>query len=268
MQRMLSIVSLLGAWTVGCQLISGVNDLEVVEDASGGSAGAGAEGGDGGDGGSGGGNGGSGGSTGGSSGNAGSGGTAGDGGTSSTSMGGSAGTGGSQATGGATSTSSTSTTGTSTTGGTGGCSDQPGWECDVVSQCGCSETENCSYNIDTDVTACGPAGDHEPYHICDVNTDCPRGHGCVGGICKQHCVSADDCGWEHAACLEVYDENEEVIEGFGYCSEECNLIDPTEALDGGVACDENSTCYPYDNDAGSLHTTCVASDGAGVQGDP
>jgi len=258
MKRVLSIVSLLGAWTVGCQLISGVNDLEVVDDASGGSAGAGADGGAGGS------NGGS----GGSNGDGGSGGSAGGGGTSSTSMGGSAGAGGSLATGGTTTSGgTTSTGGTTTTGGSGGCTDQPGWECDVVSLCGCSATENCSYNVDTDLAACNPAGEQEPYHVCDVNADCPRGHGCISGICKRYCTSSNDCGWDDAACLEVYD-GDEVIEAFGYCSEECDPVDPTEPLEGGAACDADSTCYAYADDAGNLaHTVCVASDGEGVRGD-
>jgi len=137
-----------------------------------------------------------------------------------------------------------------------------------MTQCGCSATENCAYDGDLGGTACGAIGTTEPYHACDANTDCPRGHGCIGGACKKHCTSADDCGWDEASCEGVYD-GEMVIEGFGFCSEECNPIHPTVPREGGVACDDNATCYAYTDDDGNLeHTLCAATPGEGVQGDP
>ena len=247
MRRVLAVASIIAAWTAGCQLISGVNDLEVVDESSGGSAGSAGSGG-----------------SAGSSGSAGSGGSLAAGG--SAGSGGSTGTstGGSQATGG-----SAGETNTTASGGTGGdCTDQPGWDCDVVSSCGCISSQNCSYDVDTNQANCIAAGDTEPYHVCDVNVDCPRGYGCIGGICKKHCGAADDCGWDNASCLEVYD-GDTPIDGFGYCSEECNPIEPTVPPEGGVACDEQSTCYAYGDEDGNLaHTTCVATTGDGVQGDP
>lgn len=251
MRRALVLAGLIGAWTVGCQLVSGVNDLEVVDEASGGTTSSGGAGGVG--------SGGTlaaGGTQGGTAGSSTGGSSAG-----SSAMGGSA-TGGS-ATGGSAGEGPTTTA----SGGTGGnCTDEPGWECDIVSLCGCSSNENCSYNIDTNRTACGRAGDTEPYQRCDVNADCTRGHGCIGGLCKQHCVTADDCGWDNATCLAVYD-NDEPIEAFGYCSEACNPVEPTEPVEGGVACDDDSICYAFISDDDSLQSTCAAPSGDGVQGD-
>lgn len=247
MRRILAIVSLVGAWIVGCQSISGVNDLKVVDDD-----------GTGGNGGSDGGTSGSGGTSGGSGGSSGASGADGSGG--STGGGGSTGSGGSGG--------STLTTGSTSSGGTGGqCSDQPGWQCDILSNCGCSETENCGYDANSDRAECERLGTTEPYHVCQVNADCTRGHGCIAGVCKKHCVRASDCGWDQAACLEVYD-GDVLVEGIGFCSEECDPVNPSVPRAGGVACDDDSICYAYTDDEGNLaHTVCIGSEGEGVQGD-
>lgn len=228
----------------GCQYISGVNDLEVVDDASGGTGGTG--GGSGGDGGT------ATGSGGGDGGNGGDGGTSGSGGT--TASGGSGGSGGTTASGGS--------------GGSTDCTLRPGWECNLIDNCGCDEqSENCGYDITVDAAVCDPVGSREPYSTCVDNLDCPIGHGCIGQVCKKYCETATDCGWDQAACLEVLD-GDDVIEGFGFCSSECDLRDPFTASAGSHACGDGTTCYPVTDDDGRVTSTwCVLSEGDAEQGE-
>ncbi|HTV18828.1 MAG TPA: hypothetical protein VMG12_09160 [Polyangiaceae bacterium] len=134
--------------------------------------------------------------------------------------------------------------------------------CDRVSGCGCAPEEACRIAADAPgVAACGPlASDAQmPYGACADSATCPKGHSCVDGVCKQHCSTADDCGWADARCLPVTVLGEP-LEGVGYCARDCDLVLPPSP--GARSCGPEAQCVPAGTGA-----DCVRRAGDGEAGD-
>ena len=144
------------------------------------------------------------------------------------------------------------TTGGGTTGGgtTGGEVDNcakpkpEGAECNPYCQTGCEADEQCSFSLGnircTDVGASAIDG------TCTNSKDCVAGHACVGlngqpEICRQFCISDDDCGDGRRCSLNVNFSGGEFTASFcGEPSIGCDLF----AQD----CPAELACY-YDRQA-------------------
>ncbi len=122
----------------------------------------------------------------------------------------------------------------------GGGADCPGVPCDLVSQCGCRDSEACDLAPGArtaEDTACRPAGDGSERSTCETADDCASGFICQEGQCWHWCESDDDCAGGH--CLPAFGG----VVGARTCSKAC---EPGSATTSG--CPDGFTCRYYLHD--------------------
>lgn len=152
--------------------------------------------------------------------------------------------------------------------GAGGCRPPtPDGRCEIVSRCGCSPSDNCTY-VGT-ATSCVPPGATPLWSACTYSTECPAGSGCAGGVCRPVCADASDCGAPGAtyrACYQVTNSSTGApFPGFKVCTQQCNPMDPANAgADAAFdACGPDANCIV--SSLGISGTTnCVAAGTVGV----
>jgi hypothetical protein len=114
--------------------------------------------------------------------------------------------------------------------------------------CGCTATQNCVFDVDTNDTVCAALGTTAPHSRCTSET-CTRFHGCVGGnasgTCRPYCDDDDDCGsTPFNRCIQVTNGDDQDIEGFKVCTQHCNLSDPRNTAGNPAfgACGAGANC--------------------------
>ncbi len=136
----------------------------------------------------------------------------------------------------------------------GSCCTLPeGQRCDLVTDCGCGIEQTCRNVSDIPGgTACWPLDEAPlpPYAVCASFDDCPSRHSCLGGVCKMHCNTVDDCGSDGVLCLQV---SNSPVQGWSYCVRGCDPMSPEMPNAGFASCGAGATCsiYSYGNDVAS-----------------
>jgi hypothetical protein len=143
--------------------------------------------------------------------------------------------------------------------------------CDPVANCGCAPGEMCAYTASSSisVTTCGTPGNVEPAGACDGAFDCSIGYYCHEGLCARACHSDADCPSAGAACLSEADDTPATSETeTAYCTRPCNPLDPENALNSDRTCGTGATCIAVRDEEGHIdHTECVIQTGQGQAGD-
>ena len=153
--------------------------------------------------------------------------------------------------------------GTSGTGGTSATCVPPtdNGVCDTFPRvCGCTATQNCTFDFDTKDSVCTPTGTTPPDARCTGDT-CTKGHGCVGGTCRPYCETNTACeGSPFRRCIQVSDEGTPVV-GYKVCSQHCDLRDPANTARNPAfgACGAGANCVLIDLDEGT--TSCFGTSG-------
>jgi hypothetical protein len=129
-----------------------------------------------------------------------------------------------------------------------------GGKCNLVSNCGCGAGTACSVaslSGSNAVFACTTPGRVSAGSLCNAESDCIAGHGCVGAApgatCRAYCETDTDCGssgWCEAVTISI-DEQLVEVPGDRVCFEACST-----AADCATGC-----CSP----ARSGHTVCAAA---------
>lgn len=138
-------------------------------------------------------------------------------------------------------------------------------QCELVSRCGCSASQNCAYVGTT--TKCIAPGNKSMWSACTYNSDCPVGAGCAGGVCRPDCNTASDCGLPgtpYRACYQVTNSATGApFVGFKTCTQQCNPMDPTNtAADPAFgACGSGTSCIVSSEGIAGT-TNCVAAGSA------
>jgi hypothetical protein len=142
-----------------------------------------------------------------------------------------------------------------------------GHACDLVSNCGCATGETCDRN-DMEPSACRavPPSPVAPHARCDLTTQCPAGHSCIGGSCAILCNTNADCGDEGDLCVETYDSSLNLNQGLRVCSRGCDVLSPSTPAEGYRACGADTVCSYYVADSGPT-TSCFGA-GEVAEGGP
>lgn len=120
--------------------------------------------------------------------------------------------------------------------------------CDLVTQCGCAKDKAChpTNMISSKVweTGCRDAGSLPTGSPCTDDSQCERGAGCRGRICKRYCSDAGAGSCASGMCLTIPSEIAD-NEGVGACTLPCDW-DTQEGCMPGTVCAQLRTglsCY-------------------------
>lgn len=132
--------------------------------------------------------------------------------------------------------------------------------------CGCTATQNCVYDYDTNETVCAAQGTIPPHTRCTSEL-CQKGYGCVGGsesgTCRPYCESDRDCrSTPFNRCIQVTNADDDPIQGFKVCTQHCDLRDPTNAAQNPAfgRCGTGANCVLSNTAEGT--TICYGSSGS------
>lgn len=129
--------------------------------------------------------------------------------------------------------------------------------CTTFPQSGCEAGENCETTSDQGATSCATAGTTPLQNNCVSYSSCAKGSQCIGGVCKEFCCTANDCGGRH--CVNAVNSSNKPIVGLSVCAAGCDPMNP------GAVCGPSVTCLPYPWDgAGKDDGDCYGPAGTGV----
>ena len=116
-----------------------------------------------------------------------------------------------------------------------------GGQCDPVKQCGCNGNLACHATLfgNRPSTACTPAGAITRGHVCSVYTDCERGYGCFGGLCKEYCMTNNDCS--SGVCMLGISLDGIEFPTLGTCFPLCDFASGTPCETGSVCANVGGT---------------------------
>jgi len=149
--------------------------------------------------------------------------------------------------------------GTTPTAGSGGSTQPPpkaectppaddGENCDNTAQCGCKSSENCVFFNDIHdqfKLACRATGTQELYKACNTqDQDCQRGYQCMDGLCRAPCEdSTSQCPNAGSRCIQSLDPHGLPVMGLYLCTQTCNPLNPTQEDETFHNCGKGQICY-------------------------
>lgn len=107
------------------------------------------------------------------------------------------------------------------------CTCQPqvaGASCNLVTQCGCSPGAHCALlGVQGTMASVGCAADleptREPAAACAAESECPAGYSCWRGLCEKYCAQDADCSSGQCVALR----NPAEVSGLRVCSVACEF---------------------------------------------
>ena len=133
-----------------------------------------------------------------------------------------------------------------------------GATCDLITQCGCGPGTHCAMlEVQGTRASVGCSANVEPTRdpgaACNAELECPIGYSCWRGLCEKYCTGDGDCA--SGRCVKL--RNPDEVGGVGVCALACDFeldrgcakgTSCARAPDGGSYCFVPRQPCPFEND--------------------